>query len=163
MPASLMAAPYTPAQFARELKNKIGNKRNASASTAASVFLRTALRDKRNKKYLNQYISRTASVLKSSIGSSFLVRSRVTLTRAINVGYFSNGQRYNARDSRYVSALRRLITSLPANRRNSTLTRQISGLAVAFSRTRGGTTDDLNFLTNLIYTTANQTPPPPLS
>lgn len=161
-PVSAFAEAYSPAQFARELRERVGAKRNAGASTATAVFLRTALKDPRNKKFAVQYIARANTVLRPRLAASFQARSRVTLVRAVNIGYFTR-LRYNARDSRYVATLRRLITTLPSSRRTITVARQLSGLVTAFARARGGSVDDINFLTGVIYGAAGQTPPPPVS
>lgn len=166
--ASLLVAPdsfgraVSVAEFNRDLREKLGARRNAPATALAASLLRTALTDPANKRNAAAYTRGALAALRPRLAANFLSRSRITLSRSLNIGYFAL-IRFDARSPQYVTSLRTLVTTLPVGQRTSTLAQQLSNPVVSFARSRGGSVADLNFLRDTIYRAARQEPPPPIS
>jgi hypothetical protein len=113
-------ATYSPLEFNRELKERIGNKKGSAAYNTASAFLLEVLKDRSNKKNADKYMKSTVKILKSSrvVPLPLQVESCATLLAATTKGYLKE-LRPNPADKTLNKALVTLLKSLPLSHRHS--------------------------------------------
>jgi len=114
------AKAYTPAQFTKELKLKVGNKTGPQAYNAAASLYKAALQDKANKKYALTFTNSVVALLKkpSVVPQALQGKSVNTLIRSLQLGYFA-GLKFSITDAGYTKSLSALLRSLPPSQKSS--------------------------------------------
>ncbi len=156
------AVTYTPSQVNAALKAAIGSKIGAPAYNAAANLFKKALGDKSDKKSAKKYAQSVIKALNKKVKTALIGKSRSTLVKALCDGYFK-GVTYSPMDSKFVAALKILSSKLPISQQTQATAALIASPALAFNTKKGGSASDVNFLNQTIYTSANTTPPPPVS
>jgi len=158
------AVTYSPSQFNAALKTTVGTKTGSAAYNAAANLFKKALGDKANKKNVVKYATSLVKFFKSTkvLKPQLAGKSRSTFVKALCDGYFK-GLAYNPQDSKFAQALSKLSGSLPVSQQTQAIAQLIASPALAFNTKKGGSSADINFLNQTIYTAAKTTPPPPVS
>jgi hypothetical protein len=156
------AAKMSPGQFTAGLKTAIGTKTGTSAYKAAAAFYKKALADKNNKKNVIAYTTSVIAALKKPVASSLQIKARASLADALTQGYFTK-LTYNPQDAKFVTSLKKLITTLPASLKSSTAAQTIATPVLNYNTKKGGGAAGINFINDTIYNAAGQQPPPPKS
>ena len=144
------AVVYTPTQFNAALKIAIGKKTGAKATTAAANLYKKALGDKKNKKNAVKYTTSILKALKKPVKSNLQGASRATLANALVNGYFK-GLAYNASDSKFTAALRKLVSGLPGTQKNETIAKLITSTLLSYNTAKGGGTAGANTINGIVY------------
>jgi len=155
---SSFAAKLSPGQFTAGVKAAVGTKTGTAAYKAAAKYFKTALSDKNNKKNVIAYTTSVLAALKKPVSSSLQVKARASLADALTQGYFK-GIAYTPQDTKFATALSKLVTTLPAPLKTLTAAQTIAAAVLK----KGGTPADINFINNTVYKAAGQQPPPLVS
>lgn len=164
IPSESFAKTYTPAQFNAELKKRIGKKTNNAAISTATAFLKLALTDKKNKKFVLNYTTFTVAALKkgTTISSAFQKVAAQKLAQAFTTGYFKVNT-YNIKDPKFVQSLKKSLTLVTGANRTTQNAKIISNVYLALVKKKGNKAADINFVRNTVYKALGQKPPPPVS
>lgn len=156
------AAKMSPGQFTAGLKTAIGTKTGTAAYKAAAKFYKTALSDKNNKKNVIAYTTSVIAALKKPVASSLQVKARAALADALTQGYFTK-LTYNPEDAKFVSSLKKLITTLPGSLKTTATAQAIAAPVLSYNTKKGGGATGINFINDTVYNAAGQPTPPPAS
>lgn len=164
VPSESFAKVYTPAQFKAELTKRIGKKKNAAAATAASAFLKLALTDKKNKKYIVNYTNFAVAALAKPkvLTAPFQAVAAQKLATSFTTGYFKVNA-YNIKDPQFVKALKKTLTLVKGKNRTTANAKKIATQYLALVKKKGNKAVDVNFVNTTVYKGLGQQPPPPVS
>jgi len=156
------AATLSPSQFTAGVKAAVGTKTGAAAYKAAAKYYKLALSDPKNKKNAVTYTTTVLKALKKAVKTPLVVKSRAALADALTQGYFKK-KTYDPKDSKYVTALAKLVSTLPAPLKSAAAAKEIAAPVIKFNDAQGGGAAGINFLNDTIYKAAGQPVPPPVS
>jgi hypothetical protein len=159
---SSFAAKLSPGQFTAGVKAAVGTKTGTAAYKAAAKYFKKALSDKNNKKNVIAYTTSVIAVLKKPVASSLQVKARASLADALTQGYFT-GLAYNPQDAKFVTSLKKLITTLPGSLKTAATAQAIATPLLNYNTKKGGGAADINFINDTVYNAAGQKPPTPVS
>jgi len=159
---SSFAVTLSPGQFTAGVKAAVGTKTGTAAYKAAAKYFKTALSDPKNKKNVISYTTSVIAALKKPVASSLQVKARASLADALTQGYFTK-LAYNPQDAKFVTSLKKLITTLPGSLKTSAAAQTIATPVLNYNTKKGGGATGINFINDTIYNAAGQTPPKPVS
>lgn len=157
---SVVAKPYSPAQFNAELKKRIGKKTGNAAISAAAGLLQSALADNANKSKVITFTTSVNNALKPSkvVSPALKAAAAEKVANALTRGYFNRSA--NLTDARFRTAYGNVLKTIPTSSRNASTSQKLYNALKGYLSGRGvPVIDTFNFF-DAVRGTARPLPQP---